>query len=53
MSFVDVSPGMLGEHGKPRAALFRGDGLHMTAAGYAVWVQALEPVLARYGFKPH
>ena len=53
MSFVDVSPGMLGEHGNPRAALFRGDGLHMTAAGYAVWVQALEPVLARYGFKPH
>lgn len=52
MSFVDVSSGMLGEHGKPRAALFRGDGLHTTAAGYAVWVQALEPVLTRYGFKP-
>ncbi|HJR13065.1 MAG TPA: SGNH/GDSL hydrolase family protein [Rhodanobacteraceae bacterium] len=50
MSFVDVSAGMLGENGKPRAALFRADGLHMTAAGYAVWVRALKPVLARYGF---
>jgi len=50
MSFVDVSAGMLGENGKPRAALFRADGLHMTVAGYAVWVQALKPVLARYGF---
>ena len=53
MSFVDVSAGMLDKSGKPRAALFRADGLHMTAAGYAVWVQALKPVLARYGFKVH
>ena len=53
MSFVDVSASMLDKHGKPRAALFRADGLHMTAAGYAVWVRALKPVLARYGFKGH
>ncbi|MGH8183507.1 MAG: SGNH/GDSL hydrolase family protein [Rhodanobacteraceae bacterium] len=49
MIFVDVAKRMLGADGKPRAALFRADGLHMTAAGYAIWVQALKPVLARYG----
>lgn len=53
VSFVDVSTRMLGENGKPRAALFRADGLHMTAAGYALWVRALDPVLARYGFAVH
>lgn len=53
VSFVDVSAGMLGADGKPRAALFRPDGLHMTPAGYAIWVRALKPVLARYDFAVH
>jgi lysophospholipase L1-like esterase len=50
VSFVDVSTRMLDRHGRPRAALFRADGLHMTPAGYAIWVRALDPVLARHGF---
>ena len=50
VAFVDVASKMLDAHGKPRARLFRGDGLHMNATGYAIWVQALEPLLARYGF---
>ena len=51
IAFVDVAPKMLDAHGKPRAALLREDGLHMTSAGYAAWIEALEPVLAGYGFK--
>src|SRR5690348_12723213 len=50
VAFVDVSSRMLGPDGKPRANLFREDGLHMAPAGYAIWITALEPVLARYGF---
>jgi lysophospholipase L1-like esterase len=50
VTFVDVAPGMLGSDGKPRANLFREDGLHLARAGYAIWIAALEPVLARYGF---
>lgn len=50
--FVDVSKTMLDAHGMPRPELFRADGLHMTTAGYAIWVSALKPVLARYGFSP-
>ena len=53
VAFVDVAAAMLDAHGKPRVALFRDDGLHMTPAGYAIWVRALKPVLARYGFATH
>lgn len=49
--FVDVASPMLGAEGRPRAALFGEDGLHMNGAGYAVWTKALEPVLAAYGFE--
>ena len=47
---VDATKGMLDAAGKPRPELFQSDGLHMRAAGYAIWVDALKPVLARYGF---
>jgi lysophospholipase L1-like esterase len=48
--FVDVAPRMLDAQGRPRPPLFRADGLHMSPAGYAVWIAALKPVLADYGF---
>lgn len=48
--FVDVAPAMLDAQGKPRPELFRPDGLHMLPAGYALWIAALKPVLADYGF---
>jgi len=41
-----VANPMLGESGEPRAELFIADGLHMSAEGYALWTQILEPVLA-------
>ena len=47
---VDVAAPMLDANGKPRPDLFRADGLHMTPAGYAIWIAALRPVLAEYGF---
>jgi lysophospholipase L1-like esterase len=47
---VDVASRMLDAQGRPRPELLREDGLHMTAAGYAIWIAALEPVLAEYGF---
>jgi len=52
---IDATNGMLDATGKPRPELFQSDGLHMRAAGYAIWVDALKPVLARYGFveTPH
>ena len=49
--FVDIAPPMLDAQGKPRAELFREDGLHMKPAGYVLWIQLLRPVLASYGFK--
>jgi len=36
---------MLGADGRPRPELFRADSLHMTPAGYAIWREALAPVL--------
>jgi lysophospholipase L1-like esterase len=45
LAFVDVFPAMLGDDGKPRPELFVADGLHMTPAGYAIWKDALAPVL--------
>ncbi|WP_114238844.1 SGNH/GDSL hydrolase family protein [Dyella sp. C9] len=50
VGFVDVTPPMLDANGKPRPELFRADGLHMTPAGYALWIAALTPVLAAHGF---
>jgi len=48
--FVDIAPAMVDANGKPRPELFRPDGLHMLPAGYALWIAALKPVLADYGF---
>lgn len=51
--FVDIGPAMLDAQGRPRPELFREDGLHMKPAGYAIWIAALKPVLAEYGFRPN
>jgi lysophospholipase L1-like esterase len=48
--FVDIATPMLDARGKPRPELLRDDGLHMRRAGYAIWIEALRPVLAAYGF---
>ena len=45
LAYVDVFTPMLGSDGRPRPELFVSDGLHMTRAGYAIWKEALAPVL--------
>jgi lysophospholipase L1-like esterase len=48
--FIDVSAAMLDAHGQPCADLFRWDGLHMNASGYAIWTSIIKPVvLSRFG----
>jgi lysophospholipase L1-like esterase len=49
-TFGDNATPMLDAHGKPRPELLREDGLHMRRAGYAIWIEALQPVLAAHGF---
>jgi lysophospholipase L1-like esterase len=44
-TFVDVHAPMTTAAGHARPELFVDDGLHMNAAGYAVWREALAPVL--------
>lgn len=46
-TFVDVFTPMLGANGRPRPELFRDDSLHMTAAGYTIWREALAPALEK------
>jgi len=45
LAFVDVFTPMLDASGRPRAELFVEDGLHLSAAGYAVWREVVAPVL--------
>jgi lysophospholipase L1-like esterase len=43
---VDLAPRMLGADGRPRPELFVEDGLHMSAAGYGLWTEAVTTALA-------
>ena len=48
MTFIDVSRAMLDERGTVRHELFRPDGLHMNAQGYALWTSIIKPVLLEH-----
>lgn len=45
LQYLDVWTPMLGGNGQPRPELLLNDGLHMTADGYKIWNDALEPLL--------
>ncbi|HLK13809.1 MAG TPA: GDSL-type esterase/lipase family protein, partial [Fimbriimonadaceae bacterium] len=45
--FVNTFPLMLDAHGGPRPELFVQDQLHMSPAGYRIWVKAVIPILPR------
>jgi lysophospholipase L1-like esterase len=45
LTFINVFPATLGEDGRPKPELFRRDGLHMNAQGYAIWTSIIEPYL--------
>lgn len=42
---LDVDAVLRGPDGKPREALFRFDGLHLSPAGYAAWTSVVKPAL--------
>jgi lysophospholipase L1-like esterase len=43
VDYLDIATPMLGVDGKPQPALFVKDGLHLTAAGYALWTEVVSP----------
>lgn len=43
--YLDIATPMLGADGKPDPSLFREDGLHMTAKGYAIWTDVVRPAV--------
>ena len=45
MTFVDVATPLLGPDGRPRPEMYLADRLHLAAAGYDAWRDALFPVL--------
>lgn len=51
VAFVDVFTPMLDADGRPRAELFIEDRLHMNAAGYTIWRDAVAPYLRPGAFR--
>lgn len=45
LTFVDTYSRMLDRTGRPRPELFVSDQLHLNAAGYALWADALRPIV--------
>lgn len=45
--FADLATPLLGDDGTPRRELFFSDQLHLNPQGYAVWTQALAPILSK------
>lgn len=45
LHYIDVSTILLDENGEPRRDIFRLDGLHLNAEGYALWTSVVRPVL--------
>jgi lysophospholipase L1-like esterase len=46
--YVDTFTPILTGDGKPRADVYRQDGLHLNARGYALWASILTPILDKY-----
>jgi len=44
-TYVDVFTPMLDDSGQPKSDIFLKDNLHMNEKGYAIWTEALKPVL--------
>lgn len=45
VDYIDVFTPMIDAAGRPRAELFGPDGLHLNAAGYALWAERIAPHL--------
>jgi lysophospholipase L1-like esterase len=46
--FIDVFTALLDQDGRPKAELYRQDGLHLNPAGYAIWSSILKPVVDQF-----
>jgi len=44
-TFINAATPLLGTNGQPKPEYYVADGLHLTAAGYLVWTNAIRPVL--------
>jgi lysophospholipase L1-like esterase len=49
VEFLDLTGRLGGPGGEPRAALYEGDGVHLSPRGYAVWAEALLAALGAPG----
>jgi lysophospholipase L1-like esterase len=47
LEYIDVATGMLAENGQPIEGIFLPDKLHLNEKGYAIWREAILPVLVR------
>lgn len=47
LTFLDITPGMLGPEGEPLKEIFKSDKLHMTRDGYIIWRDIIRPVLLK------
>lgn len=47
VGYIDIFNPMLDAQGRPRPELFRGDKLHLNAAGYQLWQSVIAPHLAQ------
>ena len=45
ITFIDVGSNMLNAEGRPKPDIFVGDGLHLNAAGYALWHASVASVV--------
>ena len=46
LGYIDIFSPMLGKDGQPRPELLGPDGLHMTRAGYELWIEKIKPAIS-------
>jgi lysophospholipase L1-like esterase len=42
VELIDLAPELLGQDGKPSRHLYRFDGIHPNASGYAIWTNVIK-----------
>ena len=48
LSYIDTHAALLGADGQPRPEILEPDGLHLNAAGYAIWQDLLRPKILQW-----
>jgi len=47
LTFVDISPLLLGRDDKPDTRLYINDNLHLNSKGYKAWTKLLRPIIEK------